>query len=82
LGVDLPVEAFFLSLTASFANYLTITPSSLGILEGTVVFVSQFLSTLPEESLAVVLIIRFSILFSVLFFSLVFINHLKNFLKK
>lgn len=82
LGVSYPIESLIVSLTASFANYFSVTPSSVGISEGVVVFVSNFLSVLPEESLIAALIVRISILLSVLFFSLLFINHLKSYIQK
>ena len=79
LGINNPVESLIVSLTASFANYFSVTPSSIGILEGAVVFMSNFLSILPEESLVVSLIIRAAIFFNVSFFSLLFIKSLKKY---
>ena len=66
LGKNLLFESIFLSLTLGISNYITITPGTYGILEGTAVLSTLFIDILKEEGLLMALLIRLSIIFVVL----------------
>jgi uncharacterized membrane protein YbhN (UPF0104 family) len=73
LGKNSIIESIFLSLILGISNYISITPGTYGIFEGTAVLSSLFIDMIKEEGLLIALLIRMSLIIIVLlnyFFSL------------